>query len=132
MRILIVEDDFASRLLLQRILSPYGDCDVAVNGKEAVEAFGLAWDEGQPYQVILLDIVMREMNGQEALRQIREKEREMGIQGADVVKTIMMTGVVDSKNLKDAFMEGCSAYLVKPIEKNKLLGEIKKFGLICG
>lgn len=130
MRILIVEDDFANRLLLQRILSPYGDCDVAVNGKEAMEAFDLAWDEGQPYQLILLDIVMPEMSGQEALRQIREKEREVGIQGADLVKTIMMTGVVDSKNLKDAFMEGCCAYLVKPIEKNKLLSEIKKLGLV--
>jgi two-component system chemotaxis response regulator CheY len=130
MRILIVEDDFANRLLLQRILSPYGDCDVAVNGKEAMEAFDLAWDEGQPYQLILLDIVMPEMSGQEALRQIREKEREVGIQGADLVKTIMTTGVVDSKNLKDAFMEGCCAYLVKPIEKNKLLSEIKKLGLV--
>jgi two-component system chemotaxis response regulator CheY len=38
MRTLIVEDDFTSRLLLQTFLSRYGECHVAINGKEAVEA----------------------------------------------------------------------------------------------
>ncbi len=37
MRILIVEDDFTSRKLLQRLLSQYGECDIAVNGEEAVD-----------------------------------------------------------------------------------------------
>ena len=36
MKTLIVEDDFVSRRLLQAILSPYGRCEVATNGKEAV------------------------------------------------------------------------------------------------
>ena len=39
MRILIVEDDLTSRLLLRKMFQPYGTCDVAVNGKEAVDAF---------------------------------------------------------------------------------------------
>ena len=42
MRTLIVEDDFASRLLLQTFLSRYGECHIAVNGKEAVAAFRAA------------------------------------------------------------------------------------------
>ena len=49
MKTLIVEDDFTSRRLLQRFLAPFSDCDVAVNGKEAVEAFRLALEAGQPY-----------------------------------------------------------------------------------
>ena len=47
MRTLIVEDDFTSRLLLQSFLSQYGECHIAVNGKEAVEAFRAAQESGQ-------------------------------------------------------------------------------------
>ena len=39
MKVLIVEDDFASRKLLQSILSRYGTCDIAIDGIEAVDAF---------------------------------------------------------------------------------------------
>lgn len=39
MKALVVEDDFASRKLLQKILTPYGEVDIAVNGLEAIEAF---------------------------------------------------------------------------------------------
>jgi two-component system chemotaxis response regulator CheY len=44
MKTLIVEDDFTSRLFLQKILSPYGECHIAVNGNEAVQAFQMATD----------------------------------------------------------------------------------------
>jgi len=49
MRTLIVEDDFTSRLLLQTFLAKYGECHVAVNGKEAVAAFKAAEESGQYY-----------------------------------------------------------------------------------
>ena len=44
---LLVEDDFASRLLLQTFLSRYGECHIAVNGREAVEAFRAALEQGR-------------------------------------------------------------------------------------
>ncbi|MCA1987263.1 MAG: response regulator, partial [Desulfovibrio sp.] len=66
MRVLIVEDDFTSRKLMQTILSPYGDCDVAVNGREAVEAFQNALNSAKPYDLVCMDIMMPEMDGQEA------------------------------------------------------------------
>ncbi|SJZ72677.1 two-component system, chemotaxis family, response regulator CheY [Trichlorobacter thiogenes] len=51
MRCLTVEDDVTSRLLLQRILSVYGCCDVTVNDLEALVAFDLAHMEGMPYDM---------------------------------------------------------------------------------
>jgi len=48
MKSLIVEDDFSSRVLLQELLVPYGECRIAVNGREAVSAYGMALDAGQP------------------------------------------------------------------------------------
>ena len=74
MKTLIVEDDFTSRLFLQTFLSRYGDCHMAVNGKEAVEAFQMATDNGSPYHLICMDIMMPEMDGQEAVRQVRALE----------------------------------------------------------
>ena len=47
MKTLIVEDDFTGRLLLQTLLSPYGECHIAVNGREAVDAFRRAMKRGR-------------------------------------------------------------------------------------
>jgi two-component system chemotaxis response regulator CheY len=130
MKYLIVEDDFAARLLLQRYLSGYGDCDVAVDGHEAIEAFRQALDENEPYDLICLDIMMPAMDGRDALKEIRRIEREHGILGLDGVKVIMTTALGDSKNIMGSFREGCEAYIVKPIKKEKLLEEIENLGLI--
>lgn len=130
MRILIVDDDFDSRRLLQKILYPHGYCDVAVDGEEAVEAFRRARSEGEPYDLICLDIIMPNMDGQEALREIRDIEKEEGIAGADAVKVIMVSALDDSKELHDAFFLGeATSYLVKPIRKKTLVDEMRKLGL---
>ena len=130
MKYLIVEDDFAGRRLLQRYLSDYGQCDIAVDGKEAVEAFRQALEENEPYDLICLDIMMPNMDGRDALKAIRQIENERGIRGLDGVKVIMTTALGDSKNVVGSFREGCEAYIVKPIEKKKFLGEMEKLGLI--
>ena len=74
MKALIVEDDFTSRLLLQGLLQPFGVCHVCINGKEAVEAFKIALDQKEPYDLVCLDIMMPEMDGQTALKEIRAIE----------------------------------------------------------
>ncbi len=71
MKTLIVDDDFVSRLVLQNVLMAYGEAHIAVNGKEAVEVFTVALRLGSPYDVICLDIMMPEMDGQDVLRSIR-------------------------------------------------------------
>jgi len=81
MKCLIVEDDFVARKLLKRYLLSYGDSDIAVDGNEAVEAFRQATDEKESYDLICLDIMMPNMNGHEALRNIRQIESEHGING---------------------------------------------------
>ncbi len=130
MRVLIVDDDFDSRRLLQKIIYPYGYSDVAVDGEEAVEAFRRALGDGEPYDLICLDIMMPNMDGQQALREIRDIEKEEGVAKDKAVKVIMVSALDDSKELHDAFFLGeATSYLVKPIRKQTLLEEMKNLGL---
>jgi len=130
MKALIVEDDFLSRMLLQGLLKPYVLPDVAVNGKEAVEAVRIALENKEPYNLICMDIMMPEMDGQEALRHIRDLEKMAGILPTDGVKVIMITALDDKKNIMTAFREQCDTYLVKPLDKVKLVTTLESLKLI--
>ena len=129
MRALVVEDDFASRRMMQRLLAPYGEIDVVVDGEEAVDAFRLAWDESRPYDLIFMDIMMPKVDGQEATKRIRAAEKDMGILQVDEVKIVMTTVMEDPKNVIEAYQKGgATAYLVKPVDIDKLRTEMGRLG----
>lgn len=130
MRILIAEDDFASRKFMLRFLSKYGECDVTVDGEEAIEAFSMALDTGEGYDLICLDIMMPLMDGYQALKKIRELEQEKGIPESKAVKIIMTTALNEGKNVTKAFGLGCTAYAGKPIDQDKFENELRKLDLI--
>ncbi len=129
MRVLIVEDDFASRRILQAILEDRVRCDVVVDGQEAIDAFRISLEENDRYDCILLDIMMPNIDGQEALKEIRRHESEVGIRETDGVKVIMTSALQDPKNVVNAYYDGLAdAYMVKPIEKEKLIAELAHLG----
>ena len=120
MRILIAEDDFASRKVILKFLSEYGECDVTVDGMEAIDAFMMALEDGDPYDLICLDVMMPIMDGYQALKNIRDIEREHNIPEEEMVKIIMTTALNEQKNVKKAFELGCTVYCAKPIDMDKL------------
>lgn len=130
MRILIAEDEFSARKILQNHLSPYGECDFAVDGEEAIFAFKLAMKNNEPYDLVCLDIMMPKKDGQEVLKDIREIENDRGIYGRKGVKIIMVTALDDPKNIMDAFKSQCEAYITKPIDKNTLVEKMRSLELI--
>jgi two-component system chemotaxis response regulator CheY len=130
LNILLAEDDFACRLLLQTFLARYGECHVAVNGVEAVEAFRVAMERGQRYDMICMDIMMPVMDGREAVRRIRAMEEAHGILSTSGVKIIMTTTVEEVKEVIRCFQELCDAYLMKPIDLAELLDHMKAYQLI--
>jgi len=73
---------------------------------------------------------MPKMDGQETLKQIRQYEKEKEICGLDGVKILMTTAIDDSDSIKTAFREQCEGYLVKPIDKQKLIQKLKELDLI--
>ena len=128
MRILISEDDFASRKAILKFLSAYGECDVTVDGMEAIDAFMMALEEEDPYDLICLDVMMPVMDGYQALKNIRDIEREHNVDPADQAKVIMTTALNEEKNVKKAFELGCTVYCAKPIDLEKLKGMLEKLG----
>jgi two-component system chemotaxis response regulator CheY len=130
MKTLIVEDDFTSRLVLQTFLSRYGECHVAVNGWEAVEAFRSAVESGQRYDLICMDIMLPEMNGRDAVKQVRKLEATQSTPADSAVKIIMTTAVDDIKEVMSCFSELCDAYLVKPIDLSQLLNQVRSYQLV--
>ena len=130
-KVLIVEDDFMCRQLLMEILKHHFDTiHMAVNGREAVDAFVHSLDEQQPYDLICLDIMMPEMDGQTALQEIRKIEQEKGIGGINLVKVLMTTALDGAKDIMGAFVKGsCDGYLTKPINRESLGEHLKKFKL---
>lgn len=129
MNILVVEDDFISRRLLCRYLEKTGNCDVAINGAEAVAAVHDALDNGEQYDLICLDIMMPGMGGQEALAAIRQLELEHGLQVGQGARVIMTTALEDHTNVRQAFKASADGYVVKPIEKQKLFRLLGDLGL---
>lgn len=129
MKSLIVEDEFSTRLVMQKILAPLGEAHVASDGEEAIEAMRLALEEQEPYDLICLDMLMPGMNGDEVLRNIRAMEEEVGILVGDGAKILMATSVADAKTIMQSFNDACDGYLVKPIDREKLLAMIAQLGL---
>ena len=111
-------------------LSKYGECDVTVDGMEAVDAFMMALEDGEPYDLICLDIMMPVMDGYQALVGIRNLDKERNIPEEDAVKVIMTTALNDEANVKMAFELGCTVYSGKPIDKDRFEQAMKKLKLI--
>lgn len=129
--ILIVEDDFTSRRVLNHILESFGVCDVAIDGEEAVEAVRLGLEGGETrYDLICLDIMMPRMDGQAALQAIRSLEESHGIAPGTGAKIIITSALDDSKNVLQAFRSQCDGYIVKPYDKQKITAELREQGLI--
>jgi len=112
-RILIVDDNDTIRKTLKAILEDEGyTVDLAATGQEAIQK-----TEENAYDIALLDIRLPDMEGVELLKLIKD----------NVPKTrkIMLTGYPSMQNAIAALNKDADAYLVKPVDVEKLLSTIK-------
>jgi len=130
MRILIAEDDYVSRKFLYKFLSTFGECDVTVDGMEAVEVFLSALESESYYDLVCLDIMMPEVDGIKALKTIRLLEEERQLPKDKRCKVIMTTALNDPEGIFKTYELGSEAYAVKPIDTVKLVEVMTKLGLI--
>ena len=130
MKSLLAEDDFVTRKFMVNFLSKYGECDVTVDGMEAVDAFMMALEDEEPYDLVCLDIMMPVMDGYQALVAIRKLEKDKNIPEEKAVKVIMTTALNEERNVKMAFELGCTIYSGKPINQDRFEQALKKLELI--
>ncbi len=127
MKVLVVEDDYASRAVLHRLLMPFGQTEIAVTGNQAVSAFALALKGREPFDLVCLDIMLPGMDGQSVLKEIRTLESAGAREPRKPVKVVMTTALSDRTNVVEAIKQ-CDGYLVKPFDNKKLVQCLKDLG----
>lgn len=130
MRILIAEDNLTNRRLMLKYLESLGKCDTVEDGEKAVESVRQSLEQGRPYELICMDVMMPNMDGHEAVVEIRRLEQEMHLAEKDRVKVIMTTAVDSARSFKIAETAGANGYLIKPVRKLQLYDELEKLSLV--
>lgn len=117
-KILVVEDSEINCKLILKILSNNGlSCDLALNGREAIEAF-----ESNNYDLILMDCQMPILDGYEATKEIRKLGRHK-----KHIPIIAMTADAMQSDRTKCFEVGMDEYISKPINIENLLNIISKY-----
>lgn len=143
MKILIVDNEEGDRELLKDILQPFGLCHLAEDGLEGVELFIKALSDDAPFDFVLLDINMPNMDGQEALKRMRMEEMKVYGRSFSLTESrsrsksnnyaiiIMQTSMQDPTQMVESFIKGkCNGYITKPVTRHDLIEKLKRFNLI--
>jgi two-component system chemotaxis response regulator CheY len=113
-KILVVDDAAFMRMMIRDILAKHGyEIHEAVNGRDAVEKF----EDLRP-DLVTMDITMPEMNGLDALREIRSMDED--------ARVLMVSAMGQQKMIVEALEMGAMDFLVKPFQPTKVLETVKK------
>jgi two-component system chemotaxis response regulator CheY len=128
MRSLVVDDSPTIRILLQHILVSYGECDVAQNGEEAINAHGRSLNDGHPYDLICLDLGLPYFDGIAVLPKIRGAEAQRQL--LRKARIVVVTASRERGRVQKASELGADACLLKPVVAEQLIQYLKDFGLV--
>ena len=119
-RILVVEDDVRNVFSLTSIFEPHGVMvDIARNGREALEALERLSAENDQVDLVLMDVMMPEMDGLTATREIRKQQRWKDL------PIIMLTAKAMAEDQQKSLIAGANDYLAKPLDVDKLLSLVR-------
>ncbi|WP_404308771.1 PAS domain S-box protein [Neorhodopirellula lusitana] len=118
-RVLIADDARDVRLVTSSFLSRSGAAIVeVVNGSEAVRAVREAEANGRPFDLILMDMQMPELDGREATQKIRDEGYSMPI--------IALTAGATSDEVQEALAAGCTEFVAKPVDASDLIHRVQR------
>ncbi|MCP4501956.1 MAG: response regulator [Deltaproteobacteria bacterium] len=128
MKVLVVEDDFVSRRVLQAMFEKSADVDVAEDGKVALERIRKSYASGTGYDLVTLDIMLPEVDGYEVLKELRRLEETPRVGSNQAAKVIATSALSDGKAILKAFRNQAEAYLIKPIGRADLNDKLEELG----
>jgi len=115
-RILVVDDDPALLVLLSKMLMRVGVVpDTAVHGMEALEKL----HAGPPYDLLILDLMLPDMDGLDILQQLRSDPR------FDSMPVLILSARADPETIKAGLDMGADGYLTKPYLPNTLISRVR-------
>jgi len=118
--VLLAEDSPDSRRLLNMFLTKEGaDVTLAENGREAIDAVLERETEESPFDLILMDMQMPEVDGYEATRDLTQE----GVQ----TPIVALTAHAMAEHRDECLAAGCSAYLTKPISRSDLVAAVLRY-----
>jgi CheY-like chemotaxis protein/CHASE3 domain sensor protein len=120
-RILIVEDDVRNIFALSKVLEPRGaKVEIARNGREALEVLGRSSvAAGTNVDLVLMDIMMPEMDGLTAMREIRKRPEWQKL------PIIALTAKAMKDDQEKCLQAGANDYIAKPLDVDKLLSLVR-------
>ncbi len=125
LRFLIVEDDPTAGGLLRYILGQHGDCLLCESGKEGLATFRESWERGIPFDLVILDLFIPDLHGDEILRAIRALEAQRGIRdAANRCMVLINTASKDLSQMRQTLALEPDGYLMKPINVDFLIDKI--------
>jgi CheY-like chemotaxis protein len=116
--ILVAEDNEINALLMRSLLTKLGHrVVIAINGEAALESWLAARSAGTPYDLVLMDIQMPQLDGIEAAKRIRAHEAGEASRRTPILALTANTLVEDRYACFEAGMDG---FLIKPLDREKL------------
>ncbi|MCZ7681871.1 MAG: ATP-binding protein [Sandaracinaceae bacterium] len=120
LRLLVAEDDETNRLVVQSFMSELGvRADMAMNGSEAVQMA----TSGRPYDIVLMDCQMPELDGYEAARRIRAWEKQRSLPATPIVAVTAHAVEEERQLAREAGMDG---FVTKPLTLESFLGAVRQ------
>ena len=121
--------DQSTQTLIEKIIGENAECIICSTSMEGIEKFVDHMVAFDPFDVVLVDINLPDLNGVHTLRLLRRFEDVKGIVSNRKSKIIMMTGTADEENVKGSLKNGCDQFLIKPVNKEKVEAKFKAVGV---
>lgn len=132
MRILIAEDDQTSSKYLEKAMKKYGSVTSVKDGVEAVEAFIKAHEDQDPYDLLLLDVMMPKVDGIKVLKTVREIEESRKIVKEEQVKVLIVSALEKTSYVMSGLTTDHEHYLSKPVTPTTIHEALVKLLLVKG
>lgn len=126
MQILIVDDEMVSRTKLEAIMSSIGQCQTATCGRQALDLYERALTDGNGFDLVMLDINMPDLQGDQVLQRLRKMETN----GPHRAAVVMVTAKSDQTNVLTCLNSGCDAYIAKPFNAKAIDEKLAHLGLV--